>query len=129
ATCATGYPQDLFEKFQRAKEYNGKGLRYIEILSSCPPGWGHKTSESVEVTKLGVESGYWPLMEVIEGKLVISNPSKRYLDKSKRKDVRKYLKMQSRFKHFTEKDYKVWEDYIDDLWQEIRWELEKQGDL
>ena len=129
ATCATGYPQDLFEKFKQAREFNGKGVRYIEILSSCPPGWGHKVDESVKVTKKAVECGYWPLMEVIEGKLVISNTSKKYIDKSKRKDVRDYLKMQSRFKHFTEDDYKVWEQYIDDLWKELGWELERQGDL
>jgi len=129
ATCATGYPQDLYDKFKKAREFNGKGVRFIEILSSCPPGWGHKVNESVEVTKKAVECGYWPLMEVIEGKLVISNPCKRYIDKSKRKDVRDYLKMQSRFNHFTEDDYKVWEQYIDDLWKELGWELERQGDL
>jgi hypothetical protein len=29
----------------------------------------------------------------------------------------------------TEDDFKVWDDYIDKLWETIRWELKIQGDL
>ncbi len=126
ATCSASHPKDIYDKFIKAKEFNGKGLRYIEILSSCPPGWGHKVADSVEMARLGVQTGFWPLLERIDGKLIISKPSLKYLDKSKRKDIRLFLKPQSRFKHLTEKDYVIWEDYIDNLWNKIEIELNNQ---
>ncbi|MHA2000708.1 MAG: thiamine pyrophosphate-dependent enzyme [Promethearchaeota archaeon] len=129
ATCSVSHLPDLYEKFKKAKEMKGQGVRYIEILSSCPPGWGFKTSESIEMARLGVQTGYWPLFERIDGKLIISKPSKRYLDKSKRKDIRLYLKRQARFRSFKEEDFKIWEDYIEKLWIEIENELKLYGDL
>ncbi|MHA1777422.1 MAG: thiamine pyrophosphate-dependent enzyme [Promethearchaeota archaeon] len=129
AQTSVGYPRDIYEKFRKAREFNGKGVRYIEILGTCPPGWGFPTDQSVNLAKLAVETGYWPLLERIDGKLVVSQPSKRYLDKSKRKDIREFLKGQARFRRLTEEDIKVWENYIDAQWDEIRAELEKQGDI
>jgi len=129
ATCASSHPRDLFEKFQKAREYNGQGVRYIEIFTPCPPGWGHKVDETVELSRLAVQAGYWPLFERVNGKLAISNASKRYLGKEKRKDIRLFLTRQSRFRHFKEKDFQVWDNYIDSLWDSIRWELKSQGDI
>ncbi|MCF2139184.1 MAG: thiamine pyrophosphate-dependent enzyme [Candidatus Lokiarchaeota archaeon] len=129
AQTAASHPRDIYEKFKKAREFNGKGVRYIEILGTCPPGWGFPTDQSVHMARLAVETGYWPLLERIEGKLIISQPSKRYLDKSKRKDIREFLKGQSRFRHLKEEDIKIWENYIDAQWDEIREELHKQGDI
>ena len=126
ATTSAAYPQDLYMKFQKAKEFNGQGVRYIQINSPCPPGWGHKTDETIKIGKLAVQTGFWPMFERIHGKLILSAQSKRLLDKSKRKDIREYLKLQSRFNHFKEDDYKVWDKYIDDIWASIALELKYQ---
>ena len=128
ALTSASNPRDIYEKFQKAREFNGKGVRYIEILATCPPGWGFPTNRSVELARLAVQTGYWPLLERIEGKLIISAPSKRYLDKTKRKDIREFLKGQSRFRHFKVPEFKVWEEYINSQWDDIRVELE-QGDI
>lgn len=127
ALTSMSHPRDIFEKFKKAREFNGKGVRYIEILGTCPPGWGFPTNKSVELARLAVETGYWPLLERIDGKLHISKSSQRYMDKEKRKDIREFLKPQARFKHFQEADYKVWEDYIDNLWINIKNELDLQS--
>lgn len=129
ATCSVGYPQDLFEKFQKAKEIRGRGLRYIQILSPCPPGWQHTTDESIEIGRLAVETGFWPLYEIIDGKMVLSSPSKKCLNKENRKDIKLYLKMQGRFKHFKENEFIVWNKYIDAIWAEIAMELKVQEGL
>ncbi|MHA1745101.1 MAG: thiamine pyrophosphate-dependent enzyme [Promethearchaeota archaeon] len=129
ATASPSHLDDLYAKFQKAREMNGQGVRYIEIISSCPPGWGHNTNMSVELTRLAVKTGFWPLIERINGKLVLSQPSKRYLDPSQRKNIREFLKPQSRFKHFTEEIIQVWEEYIDNMWSEIEHELKMQGDF
>ncbi len=129
ATCSIGYIQDLYNKFQTAKEMKGQGVRYIQILSPCPPGWAHATKDTIKVAKMAVQTGFWPLFERVNGKLILSAPSKRHLDKSKRKNVREYLGLQGRFNHFNDEKYKVWENYIEDLWKEIKFELEMQESL
>ena len=127
AVSSASHPLDIYEKFKKAREFNGKGVRYIEILGTCPPGWGFSTAKSVELARLAVQTGYWPLLERIEGKLVISKPSLRYMEKEKRKDIRDFLKAQSRFKHLEEPDFQIWENYINKMWQDIKNELEKQA--
>ena len=129
ATCSVGYPQDIYEKFLAAKEIRGRGVRYIQILSPCPPGWAHSTEETIEIGKLAVETGFWPLYERIDGRLVLSPPSKKHIEKDNRKDIREYLQKQGRFKHFTEKEYAIWENYVDNLWRSIALELKLQEGL
>lgn len=129
ATCSISHPRDIYEKFKKAREFNGQGVRYIEILGSCPPGWGFPMSDSIQMTRMAVESGYWPLFERENGKLTISQPSKRYLNKEKRKDIRDYLAKQNRFKGMSEEMVVMWNQYIDDLWVELENELRLQGDL
>jgi pyruvate ferredoxin oxidoreductase beta subunit len=129
ATCSVGYPQDIYEKFLKAKEIRGRGLRYIQILCPCPPGWQHATEETIEIGKLAVETGFWPLYEQIDGKMILSPPSKKLLDKANRKNIREYLQKQGRFRHFTEVEYAVWEKYIEDLWNSIAFELKLQEGL
>lgn len=124
ALTSVSHPRDIFEKFQKAREFNGKGLRYIEILGSCPPGWGYPTNKSIEMARLAVQTGYWPLIERIDGKLVISKPSQRYMEKEKRKDIREYLKRQRRFRHFKEPEIEMWNNYIDAMWDEFKAELD-----
>ncbi|MEM2421180.1 MAG: pyruvate synthase subunit beta, partial [Acidilobaceae archaeon] len=54
----------------------------------------------------------------------ISPQSKLYTDKSKRKPLSEYLKMQGRFMHLTDEDIRGIENKIDENWKLIL-ELEK----
>jgi pyruvate ferredoxin oxidoreductase beta subunit len=49
----------------------------------------------VEIAKLAVETGAYPLYEIVEGKHVINRPK----DVENLKPVEEYLKMQGRFRH------------------------------
>ncbi|MFW9999821.1 MAG: thiamine pyrophosphate-dependent enzyme [Candidatus Hodarchaeota archaeon] len=122
ATANAAYPLDLFEKFKRAK--NIFGPKYFHILSPCPPGWGYEPKDTILIGRLATETGFWPLYEVINGKFEISKPSKRYLDKLKRKPITEYLKAQKRFKSIDEKTVQIYEEYIDNIWKEIKNRLE-----
>ncbi|MHA1195313.1 MAG: thiamine pyrophosphate-dependent enzyme [Promethearchaeota archaeon] len=117
ATANGSYPLDIYEKFSKAKEI--KGPKYIHILSPCPPGWGYDPKDSIKVGKLAVQTGFWPLYEVINGKFMLSKDSKRYLDPSKRKPIEEYLKMQKRFRNITEEEIRMYKQYIDALWADI----------
>ncbi|MFX1477151.1 MAG: thiamine pyrophosphate-dependent enzyme [Promethearchaeota archaeon] len=123
ATGNASYPLDLYEKFKKAKEI--KGSKYIHILSPCPPGWGYEPKDTILIGRLANETGFWPLYEVINGKLELSKPSKRYLDSSKRKSIKEYLEAQKRFKSINDKILKAYEEYIDAMWKEIRNRIER----
>jgi pyruvate ferredoxin oxidoreductase beta subunit len=123
ATANAAYPLDLYEKFKRAK--NIKGPKYLHILSPCPPGWGYDPKYTMLIGRLANETGFWPLYEVIEGKFMISNPSKKYLDPSKRKPISDYLETQKRFNSIGENTVQAYEKYIETVWEEIKNRIER----
>jgi pyruvate ferredoxin oxidoreductase beta subunit len=50
---------------------------------------------------------------------MLNPPSTIYADKSKRKPLKEYLKLQGRFAHLTDEDVKMLEEEIEDKWQTI----------
>ena len=124
ATANGSYPLDLYEKFQKAREI--KGSKYIHILSACPPGWGYDPKDTIKLGKLANDTGFWPLYEVINGKLILSKDSKKYLDPSKRKPIEDYFKAQKRFNNISQDDIEVYRRYIDDLWNDFKRRIESQ---
>ncbi len=91
ATVIFSEPLDLARKIETAK--NLQGPRMIIALAPCPPGWDYDPKESVEIGKLAVKTGVWPLKEYIDGK-VVHNKAPR-----ERLPVEEYLKKQGRFAH------------------------------
>jgi pyruvate ferredoxin oxidoreductase beta subunit len=122
-TAISSYPLDLYQKFINAKSILGP--KYIHILAPCPPGWGYDPSKSIEIGRLAVQTGFWPLYEVIEGKFQLSNDSKRYLNPDKRKPIEDYLKAQKRFSSVSQDDINNYKSYINDLWIEIEERMNK----
>lgn len=119
ATTCSSYPRDIYQKFLKAKEMRGQGLRYIHILSPCPPGWGFHTSKTIEIGRLAVKTGFWPMYEIINGKMELSGPSKMLVNPEKRKPIEDYLNTQNRFKNISSDEKNELKRYIDDLWFQI----------
>jgi len=90
ATSSAGYPQDIQRKVKKALSI--KGPKYIQIHVPCPLGWRYETNLTLEVAKLAVETGLYPLIEYENGTLA----AKRQIVP---KPVEEYLKVQGRFKH------------------------------
>jgi pyruvate ferredoxin oxidoreductase beta subunit len=91
ATVIGAEPLDLARKIEKARQLEGP--RLIIALAPCPTGWDYDPRESVDIGKLAVKTGVWPLKEYIDGKVVhtkIPHP---------RLPVEDYLKKQGRFKH------------------------------
>ena len=124
ATAISSYPLDLYEKFKNAMKI--KGPKYIHILAPCPPGWGYNPKDSIEIGRLAVQTGFWPLYEVIEGKFVLSKDSSKYLDPKKRKPIIEYLKTQKRFKNISDEDIERHKSYIEDQWKQIQKRIENK---
>jgi pyruvate ferredoxin oxidoreductase beta subunit len=96
ATVAGADPLDLARKIEKAKQL--KGSRLIIALAPCPTGWDYDPKDSVQVGKLAVATGMWPLKEYVDGKVVHTRIPKP------RTPVEEYLKLQGRFAHlFTPK--------------------------
>jgi pyruvate ferredoxin oxidoreductase beta subunit len=91
ATASAGFPQDIQRKVKKAISI--KGPKYIQIHVPCPLGWRHETELMLEIGKLAVETGLYPLIEYENG--VLSAVRKI----TQPKPVEEYLKAQGRFKH------------------------------
>ncbi len=98
AQASAGFPDDITNKVKKAIEV--KGPSYIQILSPCIPGWKINNDEAVTMGKLAVQTGLYPLLEYIDGKLVASSINSNFVAKP----VTEYLNKQGRFKHLKPED-------------------------
>ncbi|MBD3155788.1 MAG: pyruvate synthase subunit beta [Candidatus Aenigmarchaeota archaeon] len=111
ATASVAYPIDYIRKLQKASKI--KGPKFINLLSPCQPGWGFDTYNTIDVGKLAVDTGFWPLYEIENGKFRLTmNPGKL-------KPVEEFLKTQVRFKHLQKKDIMLIEQDIKNKWRKL----------
>ncbi|MCD6280513.1 MAG: pyruvate synthase subunit beta [Deltaproteobacteria bacterium] len=96
ATACSSFPFDLMEKVKKAANTNGPA--YVHILSVCPTGWRIPTSESIKYGRLAVDTGVFPLYEVVDGKYRMT------YEPQKLRPVEDYLKGQGRFRHLGDKE-------------------------
>jgi len=77
----------------RLKAFAADGPAFLNVLSLCHRGWRYPQKDAVQVAKLAVETGYWPLIEIENGKWRFTYKPKE------RKPVIEFLKVQGRFAH------------------------------
>jgi len=89
---------DLVTKAQKA--FSAEGPAFLNVLAMCHRGWRYPQENTVEIAKLAVETGFWPLIEV-------ENGTWRFTYKPKeRKPIEEFLKAQGRFKHLFKEENK-----------------------
>jgi pyruvate ferredoxin oxidoreductase beta subunit len=108
AQASPSHWNDLITKSEKA--FNADGPAFLNVISVCPRGWRSEEEKGIEISKLAVDTGFWPLIEV-------ENGIWRFTYKPKeRKPVIEFLKTQGRFKHlFTEENKHI----IDEIQKEI----------
>jgi pyruvate ferredoxin oxidoreductase beta subunit/2-oxoisovalerate ferredoxin oxidoreductase beta subunit len=117
ATANIAYPGDMILKFQKAQEKKG-GSRFIHIFASCPTGWGMASDMAVKISRLAVQSNFFPLYEIEDGvKYTINEKGNR--------PVGDYLKTQRRFRNLTDDDIGQIQELIDEDWRLL---LKKAGE-
>jgi len=94
ATVIAAEPLDLARKIEEARDL--KGPRMILALAPCPTGWGFEPARSVEIGRLAVRTGIWPLKTWRDG--VVTHTRKPH----PRLPVEDYLRTQRRFAHLFE---------------------------
>jgi pyruvate ferredoxin oxidoreductase beta subunit len=117
ATACAAYPLDFAEKLKKAMDL--KGLRYIHLISPCPPGWRFPAEKTVEVGKMAVATGAWILYEWQEGRYALTGLSRGMLKKANRKPIMEYLKLQGRFGKLTAADVNDLQADLDAAWDKM----------
>ncbi|HTT38938.1 MAG TPA: thiamine pyrophosphate-dependent enzyme [Burkholderiales bacterium] len=116
ATVIGAEPLDLAKKIQKAAGL--KGPRLILALAPCPTGWDYDPKLSVEVGRLAVRTGIWPLKEYVDGKVQHTRIPRPRLP------VEEYLSLQGRFAHLFEPQRNhaaiaELQRQVDDYWKEL----------
>ncbi len=98
ATISIAHPDDLRRKVEKAKSLNGQGLRYLHVLAPCPTGWRSEPSKTIELARLAVQIGIFPLYEFEN----IGGKKRLEVNCAGTTAVKKYLEVQGRFSHLSE---------------------------
>src|SRR5215208_2441390 len=91
AQAAGAFWHDLSQKAERAGQADGP--TFLNVLSDCPLGWGHEARLGPRITRLAVESRFWPLYEVVDGRYRLT------YDVPKPLPLAEWLRPQVRFRH------------------------------
>jgi len=92
AQCSISNWNDLVTKSQKAFAVNGPA--FLNVMALCHRGWRFPQENGVAVAKMAVDTCFWPLYEIENGKKYKIN----YTPKEK-KPIIEWLKLQGRFKH------------------------------
>jgi pyruvate ferredoxin oxidoreductase beta subunit len=111
ATANQSYPFDLMDKVAKAASIEGPA--YVHIFSVCPTGWRSTPEMTVEIGKLAVQTGVFPLYEVENGKYKLS------MNISNRKPVQEYLKLQGRFRHLGDEEISFIQQRTDEEYEKL----------
>ncbi len=115
-TTMMGNFSDIYKKSEKA--IYTEGPCFLNILTPCPRGWRYNTPDLMKICKLAVDTCYWPLFEVEDGKWTLTYEPKEKLP------IEDFLREQGRFKHlfkpgnedlivqFQEEVDKRWEDLL-----------------
>lgn len=113
AQVSPAHWNDLYAKAEKA--FAADGPAFLNAIAPCPRGWRHDSSETIEMCRLAVDTCFWPLYEVENGKIRVT-----YKPKEK-KPLVEFLKRQGRFNHLFKPGN---EGLLEELQQEVdrQWE-------
>jgi pyruvate ferredoxin oxidoreductase beta subunit len=116
AQASPAHWMDMMKKVQKALSI--KGPKFLNVISPCNRGWRSRTDDAIMLSKLAVETCYWPLYEVENGVIRITVKPKE------KKPLTEFLKPQGRFKHMfapeNEWMLKQAQEDIDSEWEKLQ---------
>lgn len=112
ATATIAYPDDLQAKFKKAR--NISGFRFFHLLCPCPPGWGIESDDTVTLSRLAVQTGIFPLYELVDGERLILSYQPDEL-----KSVSSYIAKQRRFAALTSYEMSGIQETVSKNWRKL----------
>jgi pyruvate ferredoxin oxidoreductase beta subunit/2-oxoisovalerate ferredoxin oxidoreductase beta subunit len=91
ATVSLAHPEDAVRKMRLALALGG--FRFLHVLTPCPTGWKSEPGESVELVRLAVRAGLYPVVEIRDGRQLTVNVEPDFAEAA----LERYLGAQRRF--------------------------------
>jgi len=91
ATASISHWRDLMTKVRKALSKDGP--TFLHVMAPCTRGWRFDSAKTIRMSRLAVETRFFPLYEVEDGAYRITFPVQSP------KPVEEYLKMQGRYAH------------------------------
>lgn len=111
ATASPSHLSDMAAKVNKAKAI--KGTKVIIVVIPCLPGWGVADNAVAKVSRLAVESGVFPLIEVEDGlKYSMSIGEKT-------RPVKDYLDLQKRYRHLSDVEQDELQHDVNESWDQL----------
>jgi pyruvate ferredoxin oxidoreductase alpha subunit len=122
ATASLSYIPDLERKIRRAAEITraGEGLAYLHVQQPCATGWYFPAEKTVEIGRLAVQTGAWPVVHIDHGDFKIDVKPKEL------RPIKEYLQPQARFRHLKDEQFEIIQKDVQYDWETLL-ELEKRG--
>lgn len=115
AQAAAHNKLDLFNKAKKALAMPGPAV--LVVFSPCIPNWKLQMNEALEISQLAIETCFWPLYEVENGKYILN------YQPNKKRPVSDFLQNQGRFKHLFEPANRgilaKLQEEVDRRWEEL----------
>jgi pyruvate ferredoxin oxidoreductase beta subunit len=116
AQASPSHWMDLMKKVKKAFEI--KGPKFMNIISPCNRGWRSRTDDSIMLSRLAVDTCYWPLYEIEYGVTKITFTPKE------KKPIADFLNPQGRFKHLFKPEnewvIKKLQEDVDKEWERLQ---------
>lgn len=116
AQASPSHWSDFIRKVRKALSI--KGPKFINVISPCNRGWRSRLDDAIQLSRLAVQTCYWPLYEVEDGVVRVT-----YKPREK-KPIEEFLKPQGRFKHlFTPENewiVKRFQEDVDREWERLQ---------
>ncbi len=91
ASLSIAHPQDATRKIRRALD--AVGFRFLHVLAPCPTGWKSEPALGIELVRLAVRSGLYPVVEIVEGRRLVIDVEPDFSEEA----LELYLSLQRRF--------------------------------
>jgi pyruvate ferredoxin oxidoreductase beta subunit len=104
AQAVASHWDDLSRKVERAAAADGPA--FLNVLTSCPVGWGYEPRLSNHILDTAVDSLFWPLFEVVGGRYRLTYRPERPVP------VERWLEGQKRFAHLLRPESREFVDRI-----------------
>jgi pyruvate ferredoxin oxidoreductase beta subunit len=108
ATASISNWKDLMNKVRKALSKDGP--TFIHVLAPCTRGWRFDAAKTLKMSKLAVETRFFPIYEVEDGIYRITVPVPNP------KPVEEYLKAQGRYSHLLKPE---WASQLENLKKEV----------
>jgi len=107
ATATVSHLEDYAKKLQKAKQVKD-GLSYIHIFSPCYTGWRAAEDSAVELSRVAVETNYFPLWESERGQYSLTYWPRKILP------ITEFTKLTGRYRHLDKAQTATFQKMVDD---------------